>query len=78
MRGDACSVHCGYCGACDSGGETVERTCFKCGDTFDQVVEGPCRLHVWCDRCLSDARAVNHDALYTKAVGEFFKKASGE
>ncbi len=51
MDGDACGVWCGYCGRCTYG-VTVERTCARCGDVFDQeVFDTEYVMHPWCEAC---------------------------
>jgi hypothetical protein len=79
MDGDACTVHCGYCGRCSSGGDTVTRTCAGCEESFEQSTDEPYTIHVLCDRCieLRDRRNAQRDEFFTRAQREWFRKASG-
>ena len=50
--GNACSVHCGYCGRCSNEPRELFATCADCGADFSKAEDDPT---VWCDAC-SDRR----------------------
>lgn len=46
-----CSRWCGYCGRCDDGVPTVERTCIVCKAPFLAPVDSEYQLHIMCPAC---------------------------
>lgn len=51
MDGALCGRHCGWCGRCTDGGDLIERTCARCGDTVLVSKSEPYRVQIVCDAC---------------------------